>query len=199
MIVTTYETSRSAIGIIDMANDFVTGSLANDRARRIIPNIKRLTDAARMYGTPVIYLTDAHSPNDLEFRKWPPHAIKGTWGAGIIDELAPAKGDYVIEKTTYSAFFETGLDTMLKDLGVGRVIITGQHTNICDRHTAADAFFRGYKIAIVPDATEISAVVFPNKDPEKVQQDAIEYIQTIYGAEVKTVDEIIAEMKKPKI
>jgi len=75
--------------------------------------------------------------------------MKGTEGSELVDELMPKEGDYVLEKRAYSAFHETGLDMLLRALGVYTVILTGLHTNICVRHTAADAFFKGYRI-IVP-------------------------------------------------
>jgi nicotinamidase-related amidase len=72
-------------------------------------------------------------------------------------ELKPEKTkDYIIEKRTYSGFYETYLDPLLRSLYKGEsvktVIIGGLHTNICIRHTSADAFFRGYQIVIAKDA-----------------------------------------------
>jgi nicotinamidase-related amidase len=173
----------SAVLVIDMLNDFVTGKLKCDRANRIIPNLKKLIETARAKKIPVIYCNDSHFLTDSELRLWGPHAIRGTEGAQVIPELKPEKSDYIIEKRTYSGFFETGLDLLLRNLGVDTVIITGLHTNICDRHTAADAFFRGYKIIVAKDAVE----AFTDKD----QEEGLEYLKTNYKAEIKTVDEII--------
>ena len=55
-----------AIIIVDMLNDFVTGKLEVDRAKHIIPNLKRLVEAARKSSVPVIYSNDAHFPQDVE-------------------------------------------------------------------------------------------------------------------------------------
>ena len=103
------------------------------------------------------------------------------------DELKPDEKDHVLEKRCYSGFFETGLDLLLRDLKVDTVIITGLHTHICCRHTAADAFFRGYKIIIPRDGVE----AFTAKDHEE----GLEYLKNIYDAEIKTVDEIIKDFK----
>jgi len=172
-----------AILVIDMLNDFVTGKLKCDRAKNIIPNLKKLIEAAREKKVPVIYCNDSHLPVDRELKLWGPHAMRGTEGAQVIPELKPEKNDFIVNKRTYSAFFETGLDPLLRDLGVDTVIITGLHTNICDRHTAADAFFRGYKIIIAKDAVE----AFTEKD----QVEGLEYLKSNYKADIKTVDEII--------
>ena len=108
---------NKAIIIIDMLNDFVTGKLEAKRAKHIIPNLKRLVEAARKNKVPVIYSNDAHYPQDVEVtRKWGKHAIKGTKGAEVIPELKPAEKDYVVEKRTYSSFYETGLDPLVEKL-----------------------------------------------------------------------------------
>jgi nicotinamidase-related amidase len=83
---------NKAIIIIDVLNDFVTGKLEAKRAKHIIPNLKRLVEAARKSNAPVIYSNDTHYPQDVEVtRKWGKHAIKGTKGAEVIPELKPAK------------------------------------------------------------------------------------------------------------
>jgi len=175
-----------AVLIIDMANDFVTGKLKCKRAQRIIPNIRRLAEAARARKVPVIYVNDAHLPTDSELRVWGPHAMRGTKEAEVIPELAPRKGDIVLEKRTYSAFHETGLDTLLRENNVDTVIITGLHTNICDRHTSADAFFRGYKIIVPEDGVD----AFTEEDHIK----GLEYLKMCYKAEVFPMDELIEKL-----
>ncbi|MEM3522118.1 MAG: isochorismatase family cysteine hydrolase [Candidatus Bathyarchaeia archaeon] len=177
---------KKAILVIDMVNDFITGKLGCERAKRIIPNIKRLIENARKKGVPVIYCNDAHLPIDFELKKWGSHAIKGTEGAKVITELEPTEKDFIIEKRTYSGFFETGLDTLLRELNVNTICITGIHTHICVKHTAADAFFRGYKIIVVEDAVEAIS--------EKDHEEGLAYMKSIYGADLKKVDEIIKEL-----
>jgi nicotinamidase-related amidase len=181
---------EEAVLIIDMLKDFVYGSLKCERAQRIIPNIKKLTEEARRHNVPVIYVGDAHLPIDPEIQLWGSHAMKNTKGAETIDELKPTEKDYVLEKRTYSAFHETGLDLLLKQLNVKTVIITGLHTNICDRHTAADAYFRGYKIKIPEDCVDS----FTEKD----HIEGLDYLKRIYGAEITTSSEIIESWRKGK-
>ena len=181
-----------AVILVDMLNDFVTGKLEAKRAQRIIPNLKRLVEAARENNVPVIYSNDAHYPQDVEVtRKWGNHAIKGTKGAEVIPELKPVENDYIVEKRTYSGFYETGLDPLLRSLykgeGAKTVILGGLHTNMCVRHTAADAFFRGYKIIVAEDGAE----AFTQKD----QEEGIKYLEYVYNAKIMMVDEIIKELK----
>jgi len=172
-----------ALIVIDMLNDFVTGKLKTERAQRIIPHIKQLTQTARNKEIPVIYSNDAHLPVDFELKKWGDHAMKGTKGAEVIPELKPAKSDYLLEKRTYSGFFETGLDLLLRKLKVDTIVLTGLHANICLRHTAADGFFRGYKIIVPKDATEALS--------QQEYQQGLEYLRKVYDARIIETNEII--------
>ena len=183
---------NKAIIIVDMLNDFVTGKLEVERAKHIIPSLKRLIMAARENNVPVIYSNDAHYPQDVEVtRKWGKHAIKGTKGAEVIPELKPDKKDYIVEKRTYSGFYETGLDPLLRSLykgeGVKTVVLGGLHTHMCVRHTAADAFFRGYNIIIAKDGVE----AFTQED----QEQGLKYLEYGYNAKILSVDDIIKEFK----
>jgi len=184
---------RPAVIIIDMLNDFVTGGLRTERAVRIIQPLRKLVEAARKCGVPVIYSNDAHYPGDHEVvHKWGGHAMKGTPGAEVIPELQPREKDFVVEKRTYSGFYETGLDSLLRGLyggeGVKTVVLGGLHTNICVRHTSAGAFFRGYRIVIAEDGVEAFT--------EEVHREGLKYLKDVYNAEVKMVDEIIEEFEK---
>lgn len=181
---------NKAVIVIDMLNDFVTGSLECKRAKPIIPKLKKLIEVARKNNVPVIYSNDAHYPQDAEVvRKWGKHAIKGTKGAEVIPELKPAKKDYIVEKRTYSGFYETGLEPLLRSLyngeGVKTVILGGLHTNMCVRHTAADAFFRGYNMIVAKDGVE----AFTQEDHEQ----GLKYLEYVYNAKIMTVDEIVNE------
>ena len=181
---------RKAVLVIDLLNDFVTGHLQCKRAMHIIPNIKKLIATAHKSRVPVIYVNDAHLSVDEEVvAKWGKHAIRGTKGAEVIPELKPAKQDYIVEKRTYSSFYETGLDMLLRALykgeGVRTIILTGLHTNICIRHTSADAFFRGYKIIVAEDGVE----AFTKEDHEQ----GLKYLKDVYNAKIMSVDQITKE------
>jgi len=145
---------RSALLIIDMLNDFIEegGSLLVPGAKRIVTRIRQILEDARGQGIPVIYLTDSHLEDDHEFRYWPPHAISNTWGGEVIEELAPLPGEYIVPKRRYSAFFGTDLDIYLRELGAGRIYLTGVLTNICVYATALDASMRGYQVTVFRDA-----------------------------------------------
>jgi nicotinamidase-related amidase len=185
--------ARYAILVVDMLNDFVHGKLKCGRARRIIPNIKLLLDSARKNKVPIFFCNDEHLPIDTyEMKLWGPHAMKGTEGAKVIDELKLHKSDYIIPKRTYSAFDGTGLDKALKGVyngkGADTVIITGLHTNICDRHTAYDAFVRDLNIIVPEDGVD----AFTEDD----HVSGLDYMKRVYGAKIKKVSDVVKNFKE---
>jgi nicotinamidase-related amidase len=175
---------KTAIVVVDMINDFVTGSLKCESAFKIIPNIQRLLNFVRKKKIPIIYTNDTHLPGiDEEFEIWPQHAVVGTKGAEVIEELKPVEGDYVLQKRRYSAFFGTYLDLLLRELKVDTLVLVGLVTNVCIQNTAADAFFRGYRVTVPEDC--VGAV---NEEAHKA---GIEYMKTIYGCKITNVDKLM--------
>ncbi len=142
-----------ALLVIDMLNDFVLpgAPLEVPDTRAVIPVIQAEIEKAHSIGHPVVYLCDAHDPDDREFRKfgWPAHAVKGTPGAEVVDQLKPSSRDIVIPKRTYSGFYGTTLDATLRQLGVDSLRLTGDVTHICVLFTAADAVLRNYTVTVV--------------------------------------------------
>lgn len=175
---------RTALVVIDMANDFLhAGGVIADaggaeyqaRAQAILPRVAALLAAARASGVKVVYATDAHTPTDLELRKWPPHAMKGTWQAAYPEVIAPQPGDLIFEKRTYSPFIDPAFDERLRALGVERLVITGLHTDCCCRHTSGDAFQRGYDLVWVTDALQAFT--------EAQHQQGLEYFKAWYATD----------------
>jgi nicotinamidase-related amidase len=189
---------RCALLVIDLANDFVyPGGVIADaggpeyqaRAQSIIPRLKRLVTAAREAGVTVVYATDAHTLQDCELHKWPPHAMKGTHWAEIVPDLAPQPGDLAIEKRTYSPFQSSDIHEQLRKRGVERLYITGLHTDCCARHTSGDAFQRGYDLIWVTDALQAFT--------HEAHLTGLEYFKAWYATtpdeQFRTTDQVIAE------
>jgi nicotinamidase/pyrazinamidase len=145
---------KKALLVIDMLNDFVLDGapLKIPHVEKIIEPVKRETEKARNEGYPVIYLCDSHNKNDREFKMFPPHAVKNTEGSKIIEELKPQGTDIILRKSTFSAFFGTDLDKVLKRLNIKKLIFTGVATSICVLYTVVDAVMRDYGVYIVEDA-----------------------------------------------
>lgn len=181
---------KEAVIVVDMLNDFVYGKLACDRALDIIPNIRSLLEAARRNGRPVIFANDAHLPTDPEMRLWGEHAMKGTKEAEVIPELQPEPQDYILEKRNYSSFFETGLELLLHTLDVDTVVITGLHTHMCCRHTAADAFMRGFHVIGAQDCLN----AFTDEDHKA----GLDYLKDVYAARITDGSTLAEEWDRGK-
>jgi len=188
----------AAVFVIDMANDFVYpgGTIADaggpeyqQRAKALIPRLAKLLAAARAAGMPVIYVTDAHTPQDKELRKWPPHSMAGSHEAEIVSELAPQPGDIVWGKQTYSPFVNPAFERMLEERAITKLYITGLHTDCCARHTSGDAFQRGYDLVWVSDALQAFT--------DEAHKAGLGYFEAWYAtdpkSQLRTVDELVGE------
>ncbi|WP_338603415.1 isochorismatase family cysteine hydrolase [Sulfolobus tengchongensis] len=150
--------TNTALIIVDMQNDFVrkNGKLVVPTAENTIPFIKELVNKARNAGVLIVYTQDWHMKDDPEFKIWGEHALAGTWGAEIVEELKPEKEDFIVKKYRYDAFFETSLDYILRVKNIKNTVITGTVANICVLHTAGSAALRWYNVIIPKDS--ISAI-----------------------------------------
>ncbi|MDB4942561.1 MAG: Nicotinamidase [Labilithrix sp.] len=146
--------TRKALVVIDMINDhLMPGSVLEvPRARAIVPALKQRIEAARASGVPVIYVVDEHDPDDPDLDAWGTHAVKGSSGTHVWAEIAPAPGDRVVNKASYSAFFESDLTRVLDELKVDALVLTGCLTELGVMATATDAYQQGFAVEVPPDA-----------------------------------------------
>jgi ureidoacrylate peracid hydrolase len=161
--------SASAVLVIDMQNDTVhadgayasSGAVEHAASQNVIANVGTVLTAARAAGAPVFYsrivvypVAGLSGDNAPVFRMLAPDTFKvGSWGAAIVDELTPQTGDVVLDRTRMSAFNGTGIDNMLRNLGIETLIVVGAWTNMAVEHTARDAADHGYRVTLVEDAT----------------------------------------------
>ena len=146
----------TAILIVDMLNEFCKpgGAMVLPGYEALLGPQRRLIAAGRKAGCPIVFVVDSHRPNVRQDREWlkrTPHCVEGSWGAAVIEDLAPQPDDIYVVKRRYSGFFNTDLDLTLKDLGVDAVVVMGVVTNICVRSTVHDAFFLGYQVVVPED------------------------------------------------
>ncbi|MBU1275642.1 MAG: cysteine hydrolase [Proteobacteria bacterium] len=167
-----------ALIIVDMLHDFVRpgGALFVPGAPGIVPVIQRELDRAREAGDAVIFVCDAHDPDDREFERFPPHAVAGSLGAEVIDELAPRAGEMVVAKRRYSPFFGTQLHQALLDWGITRATVVGVCTHICVMETVAGLANRDLAVRVPREAVA-------DFDPELAQA-ALKRMQNLFGAEI---------------
>ncbi len=147
--------AETALIVVDMQNDFAhpDGALFVPDAAKSIPRIGELLEKARTAGARVVFTQDWHTEDDPEFGIWPRHAVAGTWGAEIVEELAPRPGETRIHKLRYDAFYGTPLEHLLRLWGVRRVVVAGTVANICVLHTAGSAALRWFEVVLPEDGT----------------------------------------------
>jgi nicotinamidase-related amidase len=182
--------SDTALVIVDMQNDFVKpqGSLVVPAAGETVSGIQNLMMRARQNRVRIVYTQDTQIEDDPEFKIWPRHCVKGSWGWEIIEELKPQAPDVVCVKNRYDGFFGTWLDHFLKNIwDIHHLVIVGTVSNICVLHTAASAGLRWYHV-VVP-ANGISALT------EFGQALTLHQVADLYtGSVVKSVQDIHFEI-----
>lgn len=172
---------RSAVIVVDMQNAFASkggmfdlSGLDISGASRVIKEAKQVLDQARAAGMKVVYLQMGYSadlstaggpdsPNShkelaLRLMKKRPELkakvlTEGQWDWEVVDELKPQPGDLVVNKTRYSGFCGTPLDSLLRTRAIKTLFFTGIATNICVESTLRDAFFLDYWPILLRDAT----------------------------------------------
>jgi ureidoacrylate peracid hydrolase len=180
------DTTRSALVIIDMQNDFCSPGGWTDKSgldyegcRQSIPGIQRAIQAAREHGMWVVWvywhnrpdLRNLGAPTLYSFKHKPGQSgigekagegevlIEGSWNAEIIDELKPLmrEEDVVIEKVRMSGFYGTHLDQALRTQGINTLFFSGVNVDQCVGTTMQGAYFRDYNCVLLEDATSTSS------------------------------------------
>jgi nicotinamidase-related amidase len=151
------KTETPAFLIIDMVKDYFDESKnapITRLARPIIDPINRVSEAFRRNGWPVVFSTDAFDENHFFFKsKMTPHAIAGTPGAEVIDDLERGPEDYWLPKPKMSAFFQTGLEDWLRQRGVTLCAVAGIATPFCVLTTVLDAICHDFKAVLLEDCS----------------------------------------------
>jgi nicotinamidase-related amidase len=137
-----------ALVVIDLQKGIVSGPIA-----RVVPNAAALAKAFRAHDLPVVLISvTGRAPGRTEAVS---RAGAGGFAPGwtdIVDELDPQPGDHRISKRRRSAFHDTGLDTLLRDLGVTQVMLAGVSTSSGVESTARSAHDHGYNVVLATDA-----------------------------------------------
>lgn len=166
----TLQKADTALVVIDMQNGFChpEGSFAQlgldiEATNRAIEGCRRLIEAAREAGVPIIYTRYVYRPDYLDGGVLVQDILPaladakslaaGTWDADIVDELEPQPQDFIVDKNRYSAFYATSLATILSSLRISNLVICGVTTNMCVETTARDASQMDYRVFVVGDAT----------------------------------------------
>ena len=160
--------SDTALLLLDLQNDFIheNGAYAKGGVNvvafnRVVKSLQGVVDRSRKLGIPIIsshftlvrdmaggVLISSHLKELRPFLKAGDFQ-SGTFGHRLVDELAPS--NYSIEKVTYSAFFMSRLDWLLKQLNTKNLIVGGIVTNGAVASTVRDAHLRGFNVTLLSD------------------------------------------------
>ncbi|MBN2476280.1 MAG: cysteine hydrolase [Pirellulales bacterium] len=175
-----FEPGRTALLVIDMQRGFLDPGAALEVApgREIIPNIRRLIEACRQQGVPVIFTEFVYSPAVPCLRGDPfgvehlpaplgeskgfghpsnncligPCIEFGPNSADTVEQLAPRPDELVVRSHTYDKFYDTPLDLALRSRDVRYLAVTGVVTDVCVNATLSSAAMRDYRVTAVTDA-----------------------------------------------
>ena len=193
---------------VDVQRDFVLpgGKLYVPGAEKLLPNIRKLADAARRNEVFMISSGDFHPPNDLEFQQFPPHCLKGQPGSELVPEaladrvaqlentasakLPPRLDDYqqiVLEKQTLDVFQTLHVDELVNRLGdKAEFVVFGVVTEYCVNCAAKGLLARNRRVAIVRDAIETLDLKAGNKTIAELEN---------MGARSATTEEVLANLR----
>ena len=161
---------------VDVQADFMLpgGHLYVPGAEKLLPNIRRLTDAARQGRVFLVSHGCFHTPNDPEFKTFPPHCVKGTPGAELVPEALAEKvarvpndqtaklpedlskyQQILLEKQTLNIFESRHADALVNKLGdQAEFVVFGVVTEYCVSFAVKGLIERGRRVAVVQDAIE---------------------------------------------
>jgi ureidoacrylate peracid hydrolase len=166
----------TAVVLIEYQNDFTSeGGVLHGAVEEVmdktnmLANTKRVVEAARAAGVTVMHapITFAKGYGELSAH---PYGIlkgvvdgqcfvKGSWGAAIIDDLAPQEGDIVIEgKRGLDTFASTNLDFILRNKGITTIVLGGFLTNCCVESTMRTGYENGYQVLTLTDCMAATSI-----------------------------------------
>ncbi|MBZ5655618.1 MAG: cysteine hydrolase [Acidobacteriia bacterium] len=189
---------------VDVQVDFMLpgGKLYVPGAEKLLPNIRKLTDAARRDEVFMVSSGDFHPSDDPEFRQFPPHCLKGTTGADLLPEaladrvarvenlssvtlpadLSPYQ-QILLEKQTLDVFQTLHADRLVERLGTGaEFVVFGVVTEYCVACAVKGLLQRKRRVALVRDAVQPLAAEAGEKSIAEFQR---------LGARITTTDEIL--------
>ncbi|MFN3495447.1 MAG: isochorismatase family protein, partial [Hydrogenophaga sp.] len=174
----TFDLTNTALVIIDMQRDFVEPggfgeTLGNDVSllQAIVPACQAVLGAWRAAGGLVVHTRESHAPDlsdcppakrlrgnpSLRIGDMGPMGrilVAGEPGNQIIEALAPAPGEWVVDKPGKGAFYATGLHEKLQAAGITHLLFMGVTTEVCVQTTMREANDRGFDCLLLEDCTE---------------------------------------------
>ena len=194
--------ATTAVVLIEYQNEFTTdggvlhGAVAEVMDKtNMLENTRQVVDAARAAGATIMHAPITFAAGYNELSKHPygilkgvvdgSAFVKGSWGAAIIDSLAPQEGDIVVEgKRGLDTFASTNLDFILRSKGITTIVLGGFLTNCCVESTMRTGYENGYQVITLTDCTAATSVA--------EHENAISYDYPMFSKPMTAAD-VIAE------
>lgn len=194
----------TAVVLIEYQNDFTSnGGVLHDAVAEVmdktgmLDNTKAVVEAARAAGVTVMHAPITFAEGYSELSAHPYGILKGvvdgnafvkdSWGAAIVDDLAPAAGDIVVEgKRGLDTFASTNLDFILRSKGITTIVLGGFLTNCCVESTMRTGYENGYQVITLSDCVAATSV--------EEHENAIKFDYPMFS-EPRTAAEVIAELR----
>jgi nicotinamidase-related amidase len=142
----------AALVVIDLQKGIVSAH-TDDPVIAAVKQASHLTAEFRRHGLPVVLVNvTGRAPGRTEAGRSGSNAVPPAGWADLIDELDVQPTDHLITKRRRSAFHDTGLDTLLRDLGVTQIVLAGISTSAGVESTARSASDHGYHVVLATDA-----------------------------------------------
>ena len=183
----------TALVLIDVINDlaFEGSGVLVEQAEPMALRLAALKRRATAAGIPCIYVNDNFGRWRSDFRQTVAHCTsRRSPGRTVSRRLRPKRSDYFVLKPKHSGFYDTTLDTLLDDLGVRRVILTGIAGNICVLFTANDAYMRELKVWAPADC------IVSNTAEEN--DHALRQIGSVMKGDLTPSAQLVFRRRKPK-
>jgi nicotinamidase-related amidase len=143
----------TALLVVDMLNPYDHPE-AEELAAQVgaaLPGIEALLDRAHAAGAPVVYVNDNYGDWNSSSEELARSALAGRHRE-LVEPVLPREGDSFVVKARHSTFYETPLEYLLDQMGVGRLVFSGQVTEQCILYSALDAYVRHFEVTIATDA-----------------------------------------------
>ncbi|HEY3688078.1 MAG TPA: isochorismatase family protein [Streptosporangiaceae bacterium] len=142
----------AALVVVDLQKGIVSAA-ADGPATAVVARAARLAAEFRRHGLPVVLVNvTGRAPGRTEAVRHGSGAAPPPGWADLVDELDVRPSDHLVTKRRRSAFHDTGLDTLLRDLGVTQIVLAGISTSSGVESTARSASDHGYHVVLATDA-----------------------------------------------
>ncbi len=206
---------KTALIVVDMQRYFLDpdqpaylpGGNGAPSSETVLENVVQIVDLCREHGIQVIWSRWGLRGDGWDVGRWAPKWP--TWHAGtpegpswenpaieIAPPLKPGENEPVFDKSRYSSFWGTPLDSFLRHIpDVDTLVMVGVTTNFCVRYTVEDAFSRDYKVLVIADCTSATNDPIQAKVPGSGQYIAALRDFAIGLGDVWTLDEFARELQ----